>query len=130
MSFFGGSTIPKSEEFCENQKCSLGPKMQNKQYFFVENTGFQKGGRGVQHLGKIPKKSLSFFGCRLLVHALLPIGSARLRSDFYGSRADIESYLRGLSRAKFSRKQQPAKHQSNFFFIKTKKPSLAVCPGP
>ena len=37
-------------------------QMPQKTYFFFGNRGSQKGGRGVQHLGKIPKKSRFFWG--------------------------------------------------------------------
>ena len=36
-------------------------QMPKKTYFFFGNRGPKKGGRGVQHLGKIPKKSRFFF---------------------------------------------------------------------
>ena len=36
--------LPKSEHFDEDQKCSKGPKMQNKPYFFFWKQGFVKGG--------------------------------------------------------------------------------------
>ena len=50
----GGSPIPKSGSknttqkviFCEEQKWSLTPKMQNKHNFFFLNEGFPKGGGG------------------------------------------------------------------------------------
>ena len=32
--------------FCEDQKCSLGPKMQNSFNFFFQNRVFPKGGGG------------------------------------------------------------------------------------
>ena len=51
--------LPKSEHFHEDQKCSEGPKMQNKPYMFFLETGVPKrgGGGGVRHLGKIPQTS-------------------------------------------------------------------------
>ena len=45
--------------------------MQNKPYFFFWKQGFPKGGGGVRHLGKIPKKSRFFFGQRPLLNIFL-----------------------------------------------------------
>ena len=53
--------LTKSEHFCKNQKCSLGPKTQNKPLNFFWTEASQIGGvGGVRHLGKTPKKSLFF----------------------------------------------------------------------
>ena len=43
--------------FFEEQKCSLGSKMQNKHQIFFMKRGSQKGGvgGGVRRFGKIPK---------------------------------------------------------------------------
>ena len=55
--------LTKSEHFCKNQKCSLGPKTQNKPSIFFLNGGLPNrgGGGGVRYLGKTPNKSRIFF---------------------------------------------------------------------
>ena len=44
--------LPKSEHFDEDQKCSKGPKMQNKPYYFLWMQGFPKN--PVFFLGGVP----------------------------------------------------------------------------
>ena len=51
----------KSEHFDEDQKCSKGPKMQNKPYFFFLETGVPKRGGGPT-LGKYSQKIPFFLG--------------------------------------------------------------------
>ena len=63
---------------CENQKCSLGPKMQNKPYFFLTGMGFPKCGGGVPNLEKIPTFSRFWWQTSLMCvdiceFVLLPI---------------------------------------------------------
>ena len=64
----GGRPIPKCkcqniDFFCENQKCSLWHKMQNKHYFFFYKQDFPKGGvgGGVRRFGKNSQKMSIFF---------------------------------------------------------------------
>ena len=45
-------TLTKNENVCENRKCSLVPKMQNKPVILLFALGFLTG--GVCYLGKIP----------------------------------------------------------------------------
>ena len=49
--------LPKSEHFHEDQKCSEGPKMQNKPYILFLETGVPKrgGGGGSDIWEKFPK---------------------------------------------------------------------------
>ena len=71
----GGSPIPKS--ICQNsyQKVNIFVKTKNapndlkckiNHTFFFWKQGFPKGGEGVRHLGKIPKKSRFFWTASLM----------------------------------------------------------------
>ena len=56
--------LPKSEHFNEDQKCSEGPKMQNKPYIFFWKQGFLKrgGGGGSDIWEKFPKNPVFWGG--------------------------------------------------------------------
>ena len=71
--------VTKSKNYCENQKCSLGPKMQNNPLIFFLQKGGLGGGEGVCHLGKIPEKYRFFFW----VLPLVIDGKTGVQSDLF-----------------------------------------------